>query len=108
MVTTHLAKNAHHYWDIDKDTANKIKLEAEAEVRKKKSKTNKMDTAAEQCIEVQRTLHEIRMLKRQNRIHEQQDLVAKVRTKFPTYRELSKASRIALKTVHEWCSLPKE
>ena len=60
------------------------------------------------CKDVNRFLREIRTLKRQNRINEQQHLVTKLREIHGSYRSLSSKSGIPLKTVHQWCSSPKE
>ena len=108
MVAEHLAKNAHRYWDINVEDANKIKLEAEEQVSKRKKTTENMDIRVAECMEVNKTLCEIQCLRWQNRIREQQALVSKLFSHVGTYRELSWTSGIALKTLHEWCSPPKQ
>ena len=65
-------------------------------------------TKSEKCKDINKLLHEIHTLKRQNRIKEQQDHVIKVKDKFGSYLEISKLSGTPLKTVHQWCSEPKD
>ena len=104
LVTAHFMKNAHHYWNICQEEAIKIKNEAEHEVGKK---MDVMASPATECIEVNKALRVIHTLKRQNRIREQQCLVLKLRENVGSYRDITKASGTALKTVHEWCLVPK-
>ena len=47
-------------------------------------------------------------MKKQNRIKEQQDLVCRLKINYGSYRSISKTAGIPLKTVHDWCSEPKE
>ena len=61
-----------------------------------------------ECKEINKRLREIRTLKRQNRIIEQQEMVQKIKQMKGSYRAISGLSGIALKTVHDWCSPPKE
>ena len=58
-------------------------------------------------MQVNKELREIHSLRRQNRINEHQVKVGKLKEKF-TYRELSSITKIPLKTLHDWCSEPKE
>ena len=53
-------------------------------------------------------LRTIRSLKMQNCIREQQDLVQQLKKKVGSYRDIVKATETPLKTVHQWCSEPKE
>ena len=107
LVAAHLVKNAHRYWEIGKGNVTKIKSEAEQEIWSKDI-VAVSETSTTECIDVNKVLREIRNLKRQNRITEQQILVTKLKEKYPTYRQLSKASGTALKTLHDSCCVPKE
>ena len=46
-------------------------------------------------------------MKKQNRIREQQILVQKLKEEKGSYRKIAAVSGIALKTIHNWCSVPK-
>ena len=106
-MTEHFLKNAHRYWNIGEEEARKIKIEAENEVGKKSDDAQSV-TVSNECIEVNKALKTIQALKKQNRIWEQQDLVVKLRAGVGSYQDISKCSGTALKTVHEWCSTPKD
>ena len=108
LVASHLIKNAHRYWDVDRDEAQKIKIEAEEEIGKINTEVYSQTKETSLCIEVNKKLREIRTLKRQNRIREQQNQVEKLKAEIGSYRNLVKVSGVALKTVHDWCSEPKE
>ena len=107
MVAAHLVKNAHRYWDINPEQAKRMKIEAETEVTRKSGNLSLTDDK-QNCIEVNKILREIRSLKQQNRIREQQSLTNKMKEGFGSFREISRISGTSLKTVHEWCSIPKE
>ena len=107
LVTEHFLKNAHRYWNIGEEEARKIKIEAGNEVGKKSDDAQSV-TVSNECIEVNKALRTIQALKKQNRIQEQQDLVVKLRAGVGSYQDISKCSGTALKTVHEWCSTPKD
>ena len=110
LVTAHLVKNAHRYWGVDSEEAKKIKTEVEEEFNIS-GYGNCADSSGDKttkCIEVNKLLREIRTLKRQNRIREQQNLVGKLKENFGSYRDIAKLSGVALKTLHEWCAIPKE
>ena len=64
-------------------------------------------TTTTDCMEVNKALRQIRTLKRQNHIREQESSVKKLKEKIGSYRDIAKLSGIALKTVHDWCSAPK-
>ena len=98
LVAAHLVKNAHRYWDVDKP----------AEIKEENSTDNNMEhDSASECKEINRKLRTIRTLKRQNRINEQQDVVTKLKETEGSYRDIARKSGISLKTVHLWCSVPK-
>ena len=95
LVTAHLIRNAHRYYGAD-------------EVKNEEMKVTKEENEEEtETITVNKILREIRTLKRQNRIREQQQKVILLKDQFGTYRSLSTKAGVPLKTVHEWCSEPK-
>ena len=65
-------------------------------------------TDESKCQLENRLLQAIRCLKSQNRIHEQQELVNQLKIEVRSYRKISKYTSTPLKTVHQWCSEPKE
>ena len=84
LVAGHLVKNAHRYWDIGKEDATKIKVEAEQEIWSK-DPVAVSDGSTAECMDIHKILREVTNLKRQNRIREQQMLVTKLKQKYPTY-----------------------
>ena len=105
LVAAHLLKNAHRYCNVEPEEAAKIKQEVEDV--KKSVVDDENNSSAEYCREINKRLREIRTLKRQNRIAEQQALVGKLKEE-GSYRTISRLAGTPLKTVHEWCSVPKE
>ena len=55
-----------------------------------------------------RQVREIGDLKDRNRLAEQQQLVSKLKEDYKSYRQIALMSGISLKTVHNWCSIPKQ
>ena len=124
LVASHLVKNAHRYYKEDcktvmepegNDVGSKVKGEIFDE-RGPKSKLDDLQQMKGECDgqgmsdesnDVHCILREIWTLKRQNRIIEQQALIVKLKDRNGSYRCISKSSGIPLKTVHDWCSLPK-
>ena len=102
LVAAHLVKNAHRYYK-DEDVKNE-EIAEQKQAFKLDPKTEK-ETA---CKEVNKKLREIRTLKRQNRIREQQELVAELKVNYGTYRAIKELSGLPLKTLHEWCAKPKD
>ena len=125
MVACHLLKNVHRYYkeeeiipEIKMETIQKtIKKDPELDIKEEKD-VKKMkkcpgdlhhaELRADPCKGVNKQLHEIRTLKKQNRIREQQKLVVTMKSMYGSYRDIAKTSGIALKTVHRWCSIPKD
>ena len=70
--------------------------------------TKKQLDSSEVCLELNRKLREISTLRRQNRIREQQVKVSELKHIHGSYLGISRESGIPLKTVHGWCSIPKE
>ena len=60
------------------------------------------------CKDVNQKLCSIRTLKHQNHICEQQEIVDELKMNYGSYRDLNTISGIPLKTIHGWCSIPKE
>ena len=92
LVAAHLVKNAHRYWKSDISDQEVVEC---------------MDEDNETKL-VHKSLMQICTLKRQNRISEQQAYVTKLKDNFGSYRNIAQLSSIPLKTVHEWCMLPKD
>ena len=67
-----------------------------------------MSNIDELCKEINKCFRQICTLKKQNRINEQQQLVMKLKQNHGSYRSLSAKSGIPLKTVHQWCCIPKD
>ena len=101
-VANHLVKNAYRYHNIDElkkdENTEEIKLERPIQQEDEKSI----------CKEVNKKLREASALNCQNQIIEQQELVSKLKIEHGSYRNLSKLAGVPLKTVHAWCSQPKE
>ena len=68
----------------------------------------KTATVEATCESVNKILHEIKCLKKQNRITEQQEKFFQLKNKISTYREIARIAGVAIKTVHDWCSIPKK
>ena len=109
LVAAHLVKNAHRYFQHDYVDEESLKEEKSSQLKKEVSfcKNEPVENKEDECKEINKRLREIRTLKRQNRIREQQMLVNKLKDVKGSYRRLAKLSGIALKTVHEWCAEPK-
>ena len=97
LIAAHLVKNAHRYY-------------APQEIENMKSEEGEPKSVdkCNECIVVNRQLREIRTLKRQNRIREQQKMVSALKEEKGSYRTIASIAGIPLKTVHEWCAEPKE
>ena len=115
-VAEHLIKNAYRYNKSDDDFQEHlvdVKEEEKLEVkptslRHDKGKQTSDAVTVGLCKDVNKQLREIRTLKRHNRIREQQEMVSKLKKEIETYRDISQTAGIALKTIHDWCSVPKE
>ena len=99
LVAEHFVKNAHRYWDIEKQIQSSTAAKTEIT-------TN--DLNADDRVKLcNKYLREICTLKRLNRLHEQQKSVKTIKNVYGSYRSISNISGVPLKTVHSWCSLPK-
>ena len=107
LVAAHLIKNAHRYYSSEEMGGVKGVLDCYSAIGCVLSEENS-ELSEDVCKHVNKKLREIRTLKRQNRIREQQELVVKLKQQYGTYRSLSSAAGVALKTIHCWCSEPKE
>ena len=83
LVTAHLARNAHRYY---KESEQSLPQEFISEVtaksknvttQPKQENQNVTDGMSDKCKDINKMLREIRTLKKQNRIIEQQDMVLK-------------------------------
>ena len=131
-VASHLYKNAHRYGNTVNEIVAKPEPECKLEniVVKKEEidvKQEQLDDAKQEQLrggkqeeltgmktevmdppkEINKQLRTIQSLKKKNRIREQQQLVAKLKSSYGSYRSISNLAGIALKTVHQWCSKPK-
>ena len=128
LVAAHLVKNAHRYFkennenqsgksDInvkEEDRGPEFEIFLEAPVKNELNQDTLKEDSQDnwslnnnKCKDVNQTLRQIRNLKRQNRITEQQGMVSQLKRTLGMYRSISSESGIALKTVHNWCSRPK-
>ena len=110
LVAAHLIRNAHRYFiseEIDPDIKKELDVEIKKENKSEYGSQMKIENSDEECREVNKVLRQIRTLKRQNRIREQQMLIEKLKSQQGSYRKIAKITGIALKTVHEWCAEPK-
>ena len=111
LVAAHLVKNAHRYYKVDEPVKSEDM----------KCTLNVPDNTHEenQCIKINKQLHEIRTMKWQNRIREQQKVVNQMKKKIAialqkknkdmcSFHDIASISGVPLKTVHSWCSIPKE
>ena len=105
LVTAHLVKNAHRYYPEEKVKNDKMKDEEKCTTNQEQSGDG--DQCPDPCKEVNQWLREIWTLKKQNRIREQQDFVTKLKAKHGSYQSLNRISGVPLKTIHCWCSIPK-
>ena len=104
-VATHLVKNAHRYHS--KESAMKNfdgQMDGNSQV---KSEDHPKEETEIELVQINKALREIQTLRRQNRIREQQEKVCKLKQQYGTYRQLTAAARIPLKTIHSWCAEPK-
>ena len=111
LVAAHLLKNAHRYQNCD-DPDIKMELSFSfdnTDQKKYRKSEGSCENEKEDTVKlVNKKLREIRTLKHHNRIREQQVMVSETKEKFGSYRDISGLSGIPLKTVHDWCSVPKE
>ena len=68
----------------------------------------KTATVEATCESVNKILREIKCLKKQNSITEQQEKFFQLKNKISTYREIARMAGVAIKSVHDWCSIPKK
>ena len=86
----------------------KEKAQEETPVKKEVKKNVKEEDTNPEAAVANKMLWEIRSLKRQNWIKEQQEKVHKLKEEYGSYRAIKQLTATPLKTLHEWCSLPKE
>ena len=112
LVAAHLVKNAHRYYseDVLADTNIDVKKESVSfELQSADISSDAKELVNDTlCRYVNQQLRTIRTLKRQNRIREQQDMVIKLKEVYGSYRSLTKIAGVPLKTIHAWCSPPKD
>ena len=99
MVVEHLMRNTHRYNKMDEDMHHEVsdmKMKEICDISVKKEvesnlspvKTMKLCKMEQHdpCKDVNKKLHQIRALKRQNRITEQQNMVGELKKKLGTYQ----------------------
>ena len=114
LVASHLVRNAHRYYSIKKENLDNLVKEDfqskkdDNEIRSKKD-DNEMENnqKGDDANTIHKKLREIRVLKSHNRTKEQQEKVDKLLSN-NTYRAMEKKCKVLLKTLHGWCSIPKE
>ena len=102
LVVAHLLKNAHRYFNMESQSEFQCNVLEEKSVSESTRRN-----LLESFHKANKQIREIGDLKCKNRVSEQQKLVGELRDSFKSYRKLSVVSGIPLKTVHNWCSLPK-
>ena len=108
LVAEHLIKNAHRYYSVDDTTVKEEVKREEVGTGKVEKMTSEEQSEEEKSQLGNKLLRTIITLKRQNRIREQQEFVQKMKEQLGTYHEIMKITGTPLKTVHDWCSHPKE
>ena len=103
LVVSHLLKNAHRYFNLEKPTDIQTFLLSDQNV----SEVTKSDMIGK-FHEANKKIRQAGDLKCKNRISEQQKIVSELRDEFHTYRNMASVSGISVKTVHIWCALPKK
>ena len=91
LVTAHLIRNEHRYWE--KDLVESL-CEAASSVQQEDKYTQ------DEAKDINKMLRGIRALKRQNRITEQQASVVLLKDQYGTNRKISEDSGVPLKMVH--------
>ena len=109
LVAAHLVRNAHRYHkeEVPENVRAEIIKEENTLKLSQSSHGAELETDSVISQDANKLLREIRTLKHQNRIIEQQERVLKLK-KYGSYRDLKKITGVPLKTLHDWCSEPKE
>ena len=107
LVAAHLVKNVNRCRKADPSDVKEEFCQSFIK-HEEKSFEESTDDVVSECRELNRKLREIQTLKMANRIREQQLLVVETKKIFGSYRKLSAVAGVPLKTVHQWCALPKE
>ena len=103
LVVGHLLKNAHRYFKLHSPT------ELQKHIMHDKSISDaNSDVDLDESKNANKKLRMINELKGKNRIHEQQELVNEMKENYQTFRNIVSVSGVSLKTVHSWCSIPKQ
>ena len=102
LVVAHLLKNAHRYFKLKKPSEMQEKVLEEKSIS---------DATREKVVQefkvINKKMRQVAGLRSKKRIDEQQQIAGELKLNCKTYRNMSFMSGIPLKTVHEWCSLPK-
>ena len=102
LVVGHLLKNAHRYFKLDgvSDFQHHILEEKSiSDITRQK--------IMDDFKNANQKIREIGHLKCKNRLAEQQECVSQLKKSFHSLRNISFMSGVSLKTIHNWCSLPK-
>ena len=96
-------KNSHRYFNLDVPSDLQRHI-----LQNQPLNDTKNLTLCDMSKEVNKKLRVACDLKGKNRLVEHQNVVQQLKKEFKSFRNLSSVSGIALKTVHNWCSLPKQ
>ena len=103
LVAAHLLKNAHMYFNLKKPSVLQKKV-----LQKKAVSEEEREKIIDEFKQVNKEIRQVHNLKGRNRLVEQESKVKQIRSKYQSFRKLSGRTGIPLKTVHDWCSKPKE
>ena len=103
LVLLHLMKNSHRYFNLEVPSDLQRHI-----LQNQPLKDSKNLTLCDMSKEVNKKLRVACDLKGKNRLVKHQNVVQQLKKEFKSFRNLSSVSGIALKTVHNWCSLPKQ
>ena len=103
LVVAHLLKNAHRYFNLKGPSEMQTKI---LENRSMSEETKQK--VLENFKEANKKVREVCDLKKINCLVEQQELVTQLKEDFHSFRKMSLMSGISLKSVHTWCSWPKQ
>ena len=102
LVLDHLLRNAHRYFHLDGPS------DFQQHILQSRFGCSADGDKVEQLKELNKKLRVACNLKSKKRITEQQEVVRELKEEFKSFRNMSFQSGVSLKTVHSWCSLPKD
>ena len=102
LVVSHLLRNAHRYFKMEKPSDFQHRLLNYGNMPKETR-----EEVIKKCMDANKKVRAVCDLKRKNRIVEQQQCIAELKQNYHSFRNMSAMSGIPLKSVHNWCSQPK-